>query len=224
MVQNESFFDLNIDSISYNINLEGENILQETDPVNLKLKPEELDSVRLKIKLPVKKIKFISRQIKSNDSLNISAVFHIYYQYLNKPFKLTIRKKQTIESPTPPEIKITEIKRNKINKFGKEIISCLLPFPLEDVHYKISLGEHINGKGIIKNKLVVKPGESEQIIVPVTLKVEKPIRTAIDLFWNKEEVFYEVEIIGLLNNEKVKSIHKPLLKFSAKGITKIKGE
>jgi LEA14-like dessication related protein len=213
---NVSPFTIYIDSVFYTILLDTVTIISERSQLNLSQKGGAVDTAVFEFKIPIKKLRHVIKNLQSQDSTFLTGQVELSCNTFFGNMNVSFSKKQKIRVPTPPDIKVVSVKRRKINlrentaKVDVEVqiinYNPEIEVHLANIGYAIQFGEQIAAKGHFKNEIKVKPYSSTFITLPLTIHIDKPLRTLWDIYFNKAEKNYKVMLTATLSNDKISKI------------------
>jgi LEA14-like dessication related protein len=213
---NVSPFTIYIDSVFYTVLLDTVPIISERSRLNLSQKGGAVDTAIFNFKIPIKKLQHVIKNLQSQDSTIVSGQFELLCNTFFGNMNVGFSKKQKIRVPTPPDIKVVKVNRRRINlrentaqvDVELQIInySPSITVQLANIGYAIQFGEQIAAKGSFYNQITVKPNSSTFITLPLTIHIDKPLRTLWDIYFNKAENNYKVALTATLSNDKITEI------------------
>lgn len=213
---NVSPFTIYIDSVFYTILLDTVSIISERSRLNLSQKGGAVDTAIFEFKIPIKKLRHVIKNLQSQDSTFLSGQFELSCNTFFGNMDVSFSKKQKIRVPTPPDIKVVKVKRREINLRKNTVqvdvelqiinYSPSIEVHLANIGYAVQFGEQIAGKGHFENQIKVKPNASTFITLPLTIQINKPLRTIWNIYFNKAEDNYKVVLTATLSNDKISKI------------------
>ncbi len=114
-IKNKSFFKITIDSIRYEASIFDKIYLKNQKLIGLTLLNQEIDTLDFALKIPyINLIKDLKTERNKSDSAKYQIDISLIYSSIFGKIIVPIKKAEKIKIPIPPEIKILEIKYNKI--------------------------------------------------------------------------------------------------------------
>lgn len=198
-----------IDSLWYQFYVEDCVLYSQRKKVALNLVLGETDTVNIGIHVPFDRIRNISKYIKPMDSVMIGVQCEVAYKYFGQHIRLEFKKEGKIPRPVPPRIQLAGIEKKKISDWGKSIETEArlkvindnkrLNVTVHELKYNIQIGDKIVGRGRYPNPVVLKPQTTIVVPIPVSLQVDKPLKTAWQLVFEKDKVPYTLRASGLVD-------------------------
>jgi LEA14-like dessication related protein len=93
-----------------------------------------------------------------------------------------------------------------------------LDLDLSQLTYDVALGDDIIGSGTTAQVVKINPQSEITVILPLLLKVEKPLKTSLQVLFDNDKMNYTLHLRGLLSTKKIKEIP---VDFTATGITEL---
>ncbi|MGQ0828577.1 MAG: LEA type 2 family protein [Bacteroidota bacterium] len=232
IVQNQNPYSLVLDTIHFEFKLDGMEMIKETIPIQLKQSQYELDTVKLPIRFNLKKIIEKIVKIQNKDSIDFEMDGYIIYNTIIGQQKLKKNKKIRIAVPVPPKIKIKDVEHSKFKIGDKtseaniklEIINRgkYVDMKLKDINYYLRIPNTITSKGIIKNAIIIKPGVDQVVDIPVMVEYDHPIKTALAIIFDNDQVPYELTLRCDLKVNNLKDLNIIPMEVHATGTTELK--
>lgn len=234
IVQNKSPYKLDIDSVSFEIQLNDQLLLKELVPVNLKQHRYQVDTIQLPVNISRKKLKQILSGLKGKDSTELNANFYIIYNTVFGRVKLKYDKVIHIPVPVPPQIKVLKVERKKFNLMAKELNTLILleiinagptiDLQLYDIHYQIKIENELSSEGTIDKMVVIKPKSTETVEIPVDIHVKHPVKTIVAILTDNDQMNYTLNIQAKMIEKMVKDVKQdPIpVEINASGILELK--
>lgn len=214
ILENKSFYTLNIDTLFYQIKLADSLIFSQTTALELRQKKYQVDNVELPLKLPIKTIMRTIRSLQKQDSTEIESKVYVVYNTIVGHTKIPFTKVTRIRVPIPPQIKLEKMETNNFN-LAKETIEAtahvkiinrgqLLDLDVHEIHYSLVLGNNlINSKGVLSTPIVIKPGTTTDLKVPLLVHINKPFKVAWKVATNKDKMPYKLKLTAKLDENSV---------------------
>jgi LEA14-like dessication related protein len=234
IVQNRSPYKLTIDSVYFEIKLNDKQLVEEHVPVELKQQRYQTDTVQLPVDISRKKLKRILEDLKGIDSTNITANCYVIYNTVFGRMKLKYDKTTHIPVPIPPRIKVVKVERKKYNVIDKTLYTAVLleiinkgkniDIELRNIRYQLQIGSSLSSEGTIDKTVIIKPASTEQVEIPIDIKAEHPLKTAVAIITDNDLMNYTLHLTAdMIENmtDKIKQAPIPL-EVNATGILELK--
>lgn len=207
-IKNKSFFKITIDSIRYEASLFNKTYLKNQKLIGLTLLNHEMDTLDFSLKIPyINLIKDLKTERNKSDSASYSIDISLIYSSIFGKIIVPIQKAEKIKIPIPPEIKIMEIKYNRIRLKHIQAEAKLqitnhsaVALKIKDLEYSMNIINH----GIVKGKLTepirIHPNGTSFISLPIEINVNNLGRTILEVMWNKDNYDYTLNIIANLGS------------------------
>lgn len=214
VVQNKSPYRLTIDSIYYKINLTDTLITEELVPLKLRQKRFQIDTVKLPINVSFKKIRKTVKSLQKFDSTNVDFQFYVIYNTLFGHVKVDYNNTKKIAVPVPPQIKVVSIDKKKYNIRDKTLTANVtieiinkgknIDMELSNIHYHFISKNALDSEDVLKQKIRVKPLSTSLVVLPITIQIHHPLKTAISIATDNDVVDYKLTLQAdmKLNNMK----------------------
>jgi LEA14-like dessication related protein len=206
---NHSFFRLSLDSVVYNISFDNTTILNKRQVLNVAIDANDTDTLLFPVAIPVKTLQEKISDVQDRDSVLIRAEIQLMYNTKIGLITVPFDKNLTIATPRPPEFEIRKISYDGFKKGSLDLKIHLLihnPGPIglkiSDLNYNIRIRDLIEAKGRFPDTLVVEPGELNEEILPLRVRIKKPLKVLGLILSDKDEVPYKAVIKGTLINQK----------------------
>src|SRR3954462_220078 len=204
IVQNKSPYKLTIDSVFFKVELNKRKLIEEFVPLNLKQMRYQTDTVQLPIDFSRKKLKAILAELKGIDSTDLDVHCYVIYNTLFGHVKLSYDRTVHIPVPIPPQIKVVKVERKKYNVMDKILTTIIhleiinkgknIDLKLQHIHYTIEIGNSLSSEGDIDRTVTIKPESTSYIEIPVDIKVERPLKTIVDILTNNDQTNYVLHL------------------------------
>lgn len=215
-LENKAPYKIAIDTLDYTFKLAGVKLVSEKQIIDLEQEPEQVDTVTLELRLPIKKARGLIKDIQSQDSTFITADFSITYNTFLGRTTISVKRNVDIKVPRPPDFKLLGIKAGKLNLKKKQVDVMLrlqiknnsdeIGVKLRDLAYNAKLGDNVVGKGSYKRKVVIDPLSTTVVELPIDLEYNKPFEILWDVIFNEDSMDYEVNLTGVLDNDSVQDV------------------
>jgi len=201
VINNGGLFKINIDSLYYYLKLDTAKLLDHKEFLNIELPPGHADTVLLTVGLPYTKLKKQIRTLQKQDSTKIHLKLDILYDTWMGKAKLPVERDFSIEVPHPPRftlIKTEYIGRDKKTLLVNAHIQIDNPGKLDlnitDLVYKMDVKDLFTLEQVFPEKVTIKPGTSQTLILPVHVEIKKLLKTAFLVITNNDRVPYKLHM------------------------------
>jgi LEA14-like dessication related protein len=208
-VQNKMPYKMVIDTLNFEIKLDGFKMVEEAVPVQIDQKSFETDTIELPIHLSLKEIIKTIGDLQGQDSTDMEINFNIVYNTLIGRKKLNFNRKIRIASPTPPQITILKLEHKKYNMNDKtseggltvEIINNWkdLKLQLNEISYDLQILNTLHSKGIVNRPIDIKPGSNQIVDIPIIIEYSRPFKTAWQVVTDNDLLEYDLNLKCTVN-------------------------
>jgi len=213
-LQNKSFYTLTIDTVFYQLSLADSLMFSETTAVGLRQARYQTDHVSLPLKLPVKKIMRTIRSLQTQDSTWLEAKAYVVYNTILGRTKIPFTKTTRVKVPLPPHIRLRKLETKAYSLRDKQINAVahveiinegqLLDLNIHRIRYTFVLGNNlVSSKGVFNHKVEMKPGATTQVVIPVTVDVNKPFKVAWRVLTNNDRMPYTLHLEAELDENNI---------------------
>lgn len=217
-VENKSLFKLNIDTLSYHIQLDTSTLLSKSQPLNLQLLKRQKDSINVPLALPFKRLMKKIRSLQGEDSVNIPIEVRIVYSTVFGKAVLPYSKTVRIEVPHPPKFeveKIEYVKREKktvfLNAHIKMINYGKINLDVSGLSYTLTTKKKLfTAKGSYPDEIHVRPKSVIAKTLPIKIEINKLFKTLGLIITNKDKVKYHLIVKGFIKNNKLGDEKTPI--------------
>lgn len=203
-IQNKMPYKMVIDTLNFEIKLNGFKMVEETLPVQIDQKWFETDTIELPVHIPLKEIKKTIGDLQGQDSTDMEINFDIVYNTLIGREKININRKIRIATPIPPKITILKLEHKKYNLNDKTIEAVLkieiinngknIDMQLDEISYNLQILNTLISKGIVNRPIDIKPRSSQIIDIPIIIEYSSPFRTAWLIVTNNDILKYDLNL------------------------------
>jgi LEA14-like dessication related protein len=206
VVKNSGFFRLNIDSLYYKVSYDTSLYIEKKIATKVALDRGEVDSVKVPVSLPYKKLISTIKNLQSEDSTKIEVKIKIVYNNIWGNATLPYEKTVSLAVPHPPRIEVlgTEfIKREgkyflvhtavKVSNPGK------LDLRLRNTRFRIKVKDLFTAEEAYPQDIVLKPGTDKTFRVPLKLYFTNLLKTALLVLTDKDKVPYRMHVTALFS-------------------------
>jgi LEA14-like dessication related protein len=203
-VQNKMPYKMVIDTLNFDIKLDGFKIVKETVPVQIDQKSFETDTIELPVNMSLKGIKKTISDLQGQDSTDMEINFNVVYNTLIGREKVNFNRKIRIASPIPPQISILKLERKNYDVNDKtseavlkiEIINNgkILDVQLDEISYNLQMLNTLHSKGIVPRPIVIQPGSNQIVELPIIIEYNAPFKTAWQVFTDNDIIEYDLNL------------------------------
>lgn len=201
VLENKSIFKLDLDTLFYRIMLADSVLFNRTEVLNIRQKAGDVNTFRLPLRIPVTKTMHTVKGLQDQDSTYLEIDSYIVYNTIFGSKKIPVSKKIKIKVPVPPEIKINAVDIERVVIADKTVDlkarvtivnkGDLLDLNIHEIRYHLALGEDIvTSDGFYNKPVSVKPLSETHVEIPVTVKVNRIVKTAWKYLANDELPYY----------------------------------
>lgn len=204
IVQNKSPYKLSIDSVFFKVELNKKELIEEHVLLNLEQIRHQTDTVQLPIDFSRKKLKSILTELKGIDSTDLDVYCYVIYKTLFGRVKLDYNKTLHISTPIPPQIKVVKVERKKFNVLDKTLETIIqleiinkgknIDLKLQNIQYNLDIGNSLSSEGVIDKVVSIKPESTSLIELPIDIKIERPLKTLVDILTNNDQTNYVLHL------------------------------
>lgn len=224
VLENKSIFKLDLDTLFYKVVLADSLLFNQTQVLNIRQKAGDVDTFRLPLKIPISKTMRTVKSLQNQDSTYIEIDSYIIYNTIFGSKKIPVSKRVKIKVPVPPEININAVVIDQINVSNKTVDlraavtvinkGELLDLNIHGIRYHLELGEDlVTSDGVYNRPVRVKPLSETHVEIPVTVKVNRIVKTAWKYLTN-DEVPYHIDVKAQLDENSF--YHKSNIPVQAK--------
>jgi len=203
-VQNKMPYKMVIDTLNFEIKLNGFKMVEETVPVQIDQKWFETDTIELPVNISLKEIKKTIGDLQGQDSTDMEINFNIAYNTLIGREKLNINRIIRIASPIPPKITILKLEHKKYNMKDKTSEAVLkieiinngknIDLQLNKISYNLQIINTLFSKGSVTLPIDIKPGSSQTVDIPIIIEYSSPFKTAWLIVTDNDILKYDINI------------------------------
>ena len=232
VVQNENPYPLVIDTFYYQLKLNDIELMERKVPLQLDQDQNEIDTVEIPLQFSIKQVKEVISKLDGKDSTDAETNGYIIYNTIIGQKKLSINKKIRIAVPVPPEIKILKLKLKtfRIGDKTAEVIMKIeiinkgkyIDMQLNGIRYNLKLEDTFSSEGYIDRLIKISPGSSQVLEIPASVIFDRPLRTAVEVVFNKDKVKYDVSLHTNVKINMFKKLNTFPMEVIASGTTELK--
>ncbi len=224
LLENKSIFKLDLDTLFYRIVLADSLLFNQTQVLNIRQKAGDVNTFKLPLKIPISKTMHTVKSLQKQDSTYLEMDSYIVYNTVFGHAKIPVSKRVKIKVPVPPEIKVNRLELDKISVADKTVNlrvavtiinkGELLDLNIHGISYHLELGENlVTSDGVYNTPIRVKPLSETRVEIPVTVKVNRIVKTAWKYLTN-DELPYHIDVKAQLDENSF--YHKSNIPVQAK--------
>jgi len=230
-VQNKMPYKMVIDSLNFEIKLNGFKMVEETVPVRINEKSLETDTIELPVNISLKEIKKTIDDLQGQDSTDMEINFNIVYNTLIGREKVNINRKIRIESPIPLKITILKLEHKKYNMKDKTSEAVLkieiinngknVDLQLNEISYYLQIINTFLSKGIVIRPIDIKPESSQIVDIPIIIEYSSPFKTAWLIVTDSDILKYDLNLKCNVKVNGIKDFKAIPVEIDATGIMEL---
>lgn len=203
-VQNKMPYKMVIDTLHFEIKLDGFKMVEETVPVQIDQKSFETDTIELPVNISLKEIKKTIGDLKGQDSTDMDVNFWIAYKTIIGNKKIHIDRKIRIPSPISPQITILKLEHKKydLNEKTSEAVLNIeiinngknINLQMNEISYNLQILNTLYSKGIVARPIDIKPGSSQIVDIPIIMEYIRPFNTVWLVLTDNDTVKYDLNL------------------------------
>jgi LEA14-like dessication related protein len=217
-VQNKMPYKMVIDTIHFEIKLNGLKMVEETVQVHIDQSWFDTDTIELPVRISLKETRKIIGDLHGQDSTDMNASFYVVYKTFIGNQKIHINKKIRIASPIPPRISILKLEHKKYNMKDKTSEAVLkieiindgknIDLQLDSVCYNLQIKNTLFSKGIFAGPIDIKPVSSLTVDIPIIIEYSNPFKTVWAIVIDKDMMEYDLNVKTdvIVNNSETSSM------------------
>jgi LEA14-like dessication related protein len=234
IVQNKSPYKLTIDSVYFEIKLNDKQLVEERVPVQLKQERYQIDTVQLPVDMSRKKLKEILESLKGVDSTRITANSYVIYNTIFGRVKLKYDKTTYVPVPIPPKIKVIKVERKKYSVVDKMLYATIqleiinrgenIDIQLSNIRYQFQVENSLSSEGTIDKTVIVKPASTEYLEIPIAIRIEHPIKTAVAIITDNDRMHYTLHLTADMIENMIDKVKRETIpsEVNATGVLELK--
>ncbi|HTL80882.1 MAG TPA: hypothetical protein VL651_04220 [Bacteroidia bacterium] len=202
VVENNSFLEIEIDSMQYSVGLFDKTYLQDRLFIGEKLSAHTHDTIDFAFRIPYSAIlKDVKTERKYGDSADYSFVVSLQYSTVFGKGKFLVNKSAKLELPLPPELQIVDVNYRKPDL--RSILAdvkiritnnSVVALEIKDLVYAMNILKTGNINGSYRDTVIIKPKDFTLITIPVKIDVFNMGRTMFDILINKDQWDYTLKL------------------------------
>jgi LEA14-like dessication related protein len=203
-IQNKMPYKMVIDTLNFEIKLNGFKMVEEAVPLQINQKWFETDTIELPVHISLKEIKKTIGDLHGQDSTDMEINFDIVYNTLIGREKISINRKIRIEAPIPPKVTILKLEHKKYNLKDKTIDAVLkleiinkgknIDVQLNEISYNLQIINTLISKGTVNQPIDINPLSSQIIDIPIIIEYSSPFKTAWQIITNNDILKYDLNL------------------------------
>ncbi len=207
-IKNKSTSLISIDSINAGIRLDTLTVLNLDQKVDIRLDALESDTLFLNVGLPVKRFMHFVGSLEHQDSVEMFYTLDILYSTKVGSIHLPIKDSMNIVAPRRVQAELVKFEYEKYHEksiYGNLLVYIYNPgrlnLAIEDIHYTVNTNGDISTEGTYTKEVKLEPGSENIFSIPVEIKVDKPLKTLVNVISDKDTYLYSVTLNGTLKTE-----------------------
>ncbi len=211
IVINKRPYRMVIDSFVCVINLDGKILFREKIPLKMNLPRFTRDTINFPFHLNIDTIINLLKSVQTRDSAHLEATGYIVYSSFIGKTKLPFIKKIKIELPIPPEIKVLKVERKRYNILEKSLLAEVtvqitnlgknIDIELHHIIYNLKIKNTLSCTDTLKKIVMIKPGSDEILVIPITIKLEHPFKTALMIINDNDRMRYQLNLKSYISEK-----------------------
>jgi LEA14-like dessication related protein len=202
-LQNKMPYKITIDTVYFNIELNNFKVAEETVAVGIGLTYLEMDTVKIPINFPMKRIKKL-KDAPELDSVDLTGKFYVVYNTFIGKQKIHYVKTKRIAAPRLPEIQVLNVKVDKLHLLNKTADATItievnnrgkyVDMQLNGLKYNLTIKDILVSEGIYSPTINIKPQSKSVTAIPVTIRYDTPVKTAWRIISDDDESEYKLNL------------------------------
>lgn len=204
LVQNKMPYKMVIDTIHFEVQLNGSRLVEETIPLKIDQSRFDSDTIELPVHISLKGISEILDDLEGQDSTDVDANFWITYRTIIGNQKIHMNRKIRVATPILTQITILKLEHKKYNLADKtseavikmEIVNKgkIIDLQLNAISYNLQIMNTLFSNGVVERTIEIKPGSSQIVDIPVIIEYNSPFKTAWLIATDNDSVMYDLNI------------------------------
>lgn len=204
VLTNKSPYALEIDTVSFVLRLGGRIMVKKKLVEVLNLTKRQTDTIPVNLAVDLANFKNILKGLHDKDSteleLSIEADYNTFLGHVSVPYTTS----KTIAVPVPPKFKVEKFERHKFRFSDKtmdaEVYVSIsnggnLNLNIDELNYHIRLKDGlIESQGVYHPEVKIKPHSTKMIMIPVKIKIDKPLKVYMMVLRDKDDMPYELSL------------------------------
>ncbi len=211
ILTNKSPYELDIDTITFELKLADSTLIKQTMVHVVDLKKRQTDTIPVLLKVNHKKIRALIQRLQSQDSTTLELIVNVDYNtflgHVSFPYSTT----KTIPVPVPPKIKILDFERHKF-KFSDKTMDAdvhleitndgKLDLDINKLYYHMKLNRGlIETEGVFDQKISINPRTTKLVTIPITIKIDRPIKVYLMVLRDMDQMNYTLSLKAEINEQ-----------------------
>lgn len=202
-LQNKMLYKITIDTVHFDIELNNFKVAEETVPIGINLTYLEKDTVKIPVNFPLKRIKKM-KNAPELDSVDLVGKFYVVYNTFIGKQKIHYVKTKRIAAPRLPEIKVLNVKVDKLHLLNKTADATItievtnegkyVDMQLNGLKYNLKIKDVLMSEGIYKQKINIKPQSKSVTSIPITIQYDTPVKTAWKIITDNDKSEYKLNL------------------------------
>lgn len=222
VAENNSPYKLSVDSLVYDLSIGGKKIISDRQYIGLRQERDQIDTVKLSVKVPVKRTREIIQSLQSQEYMGIKLEAAVVYNTIAGVKRISISKDKNMEVPIPPEFRIVT-KKKDVRLLQREVDVDLflhvvnagknIDLELTGVQYKLNVGKDLATRGKLGKTVAIRPQSETTVRFPLEFDMKQPVGTIIRIWTDNDRVPFSLELSGYLNYGRLKDV--PIVIFTS---------
>jgi LEA14-like dessication related protein len=207
-LENKGLFKMNIDSLIYHVRFDTATLLAGWQDLGVVLATGDADTFQVPVNLPFKRLIANIMKVQHRDSVDIFTAVRIVYATVFGTRSLTHEKTSTIAVPIPPVFELEKLEyvghdKHKFyfNAHLKMVNRGRIELNVYDLKYTMKSEDLFTASGIGPKFIKVSPHSVINEVLPVTVDVNKILKTVLKIVSNNDKVHYKLKINGYIQNK-----------------------
>jgi LEA14-like dessication related protein len=207
-VTNQSFLRIEIDTLTYKISLFNKTYLQKRHFLGIVLPGHGCDTLHVSIKIPYVAIfRDLAKERGKGDSTNYGVELFLQYSTVFGESEIAIHRAAKLKIPAVPEFEIVDVKWNRVRL--KSILASVtlklvnyseITLSIQDLKYAMEFLEQGIISGVYKQAIIVKPKAETIVTIPIQIKPNRMIKTAMAVMTNNDKYDYTLKLAATLES------------------------
>lgn len=215
VLKNQSPFKLVIDTVYLKVELNNIMLAEQTVAVRLDQEKHQTDTVKFPLNISVKKIRKTIEDLSAVDSTDLKITSYAVYNTFLGKVKMPVERIIRIAVPVPPKIKVLKVERGKFHLRDKQLDATIsieiinkgknVDIKLTDIHYKLVVKDNFETDGMLQQSIRIKPGSTQVIDIPVVIKIDRPLKTLMNIATDNDTYPYSLYMNCMLKEMQIKA-------------------
>jgi LEA14-like dessication related protein len=207
-LENKGPFRMNIDSLIYHVRFDTATLLAGRQELGIVLASGDADTFQVPVNLPFKRLIASIMKVQEQDSVDIFTAVRVVYATVLGNRSLAHEKTSTIAVPIPPEFELEKmeyVRRDKHKFFFRAHLKMVnrgrIELNVYDLKYTMKAEDLFTATGIGPKFIKVMPHSVITEVLPITVDVNKILKTALKIISDNNKVRYRLKIHGYIQNK-----------------------